>query len=143
MMHYGIVLCKPIHKRMNLQELVLNFLKPQFTGFLKANLDYHDNNFEFLNYKNPGGYEDEIDINVADILIKDNDNLIAIVIFKRWESFEETEALTRIYLKSINKENCPTFFLQDTNGIFILQPYGWQKIELQNFPNFETLRKQI
>ena len=120
---------------MNLQELVLNFLKPQFTGFLKANLDYHDNNFEFLNYKNPGGYEDEIDINVADMLIKDNDRIIAIV------NFQDTEALTRIYLKSIKNENCPAFLIPYFDEIFILESYGWQKIELQNFPTFETLRK--
>jgi hypothetical protein len=128
---------------MNLQEFVLNFLKPKFTGFLKANLDYQDNNFEFLNYKNPNGYEEEIDINIADLLIKDNDNLIAIVQFKRWETFQETEALTRIYLKSIQFENCPTFLVYDINEIFILLPYGWQKIELQNFPSFEKLFKQI
>jgi hypothetical protein len=128
---------------MNLQEFVLNFLKPEFTGFLKANLDYHENNFEFLNYKNPNGYEEEIDINIADMFIKDNDNLNAIVQFKRWESFRETEALTRRYLKSIQFENCPTFLVHDINEIFILQPYGWQKIELQNFPTFETLIKQI
>ncbi len=128
---------------MNLQEFVLNFLKPDFTGFLKANLDYQDNNFEFLNYKNPYGYEDEININVADMLIKDNDNVIAIVIFKRWESFEETEAFTRTYLKSIQFENCPTFWVYNTNEIFILQPYGWQKIELQNFPTFEQLSQTI
>jgi hypothetical protein len=126
---------------MNLQELVLNWLKPQFTGFLKANLDYHENNFEFLNYKNPNGYEDEIDINVADILIKDNDNVIAIVIFKRWESFEEAEALTRIYLKSIKNENCPAFLIPYMDEIFILESYGWQKIEIKNFPTFATLRK--
>ena len=126
---------------MNLQEFVLNILKPKFTGFLKANLDYHDNNFEFLNYKNPNGYEDEIDINVADILIKDNNHIIAIVIFKRWESFQVTEALTRIYLKSIQNEDCPAFLLPSIDEIFILQSYGWQKIELKNFPTFGTLRK--
>jgi hypothetical protein len=126
---------------MNLQELVLNFLKPQFTGFLKANLDYHDNNFEFLNYKNPGGYEDEIDINVADILIKDNDNVIAIVKFKGMESFQDTETVLRIYLKSIKNENCPAFLIPYMDEIFILESYGWQKIEIKNFPTFETLRK--
>lgn len=97
---------------MNLQEFVHNILKPHFTGFLKANLDYNDNNFEFLNYNILGSSDDEIDINVPDILLKDNDNLIAIVLFKRWESFEETEALTRIYLKSIENENCPTFLFR-------------------------------
>lgn len=126
---------------MNLQEFVLNILKPKFTSFLKENLNYQDKNFEFLNYKNPNGYEDEIDINVADMLIKDNDHIIAIVKFKRWENFQDTEALTRIYLKSIKNENCPAFLVWDTNEIFILQPYGWQKIDIRNFPTFETLRK--
>jgi hypothetical protein len=128
---------------MNLQEFVHNILKPHFTGFLKANLDYNDNNFEFLNYNILGSSDDEIDINVPDILLKDNDNLIAIVLFKRWESFEETEAFTRTYLKSIQFENCPTFWVYNTNEIFILQPYGWQKIELQNFPTFEQLSQTI
>jgi hypothetical protein len=126
---------------MNLQEFVHNILKPHFTGFLKANLDYNDNNFEFLNYNILGSSDDEIDINVPDILLKDNDNLIAIVLFKRWESFEETEALTRIYLKSIKNENCPAFLIPYMDEIFILESYGWQKIELQNFPTFETLRR--
>jgi len=128
---------------MNLQELVLNWLKPQFTGFLKANLDYHENNFEFLNYKNPNGYEDEIDINVADMLIKDNNHIIAVVKFFGLENYQDTESMIRIYLKSIKNENCPAFLVDDNDVIFILQPYGWQKIELQNFPTFETLRKQI
>jgi len=128
---------------MNLQEFVLNILKPNFTGFLKANLDYDDDNFEFLNYKNRDRFDDEIDINVPDILIKDKDNLIAIVLFKRWETFQETEALTRIYLKSIQNIDCPTFWVYNTNEIFILQPYGWQKIELQNFPTFKQLSQTI
>lgn len=128
---------------MNLQEFVLNILKPNFTGFLKANLDYHDDNFEFLNYKNKNGYEDEIDINVPDILIKNNDNVIAILKFRGMENFQDTEALIRIYLKSIKNENCPTFLVDDNDVIFILQPYGWQKIELQNFPTFEQLSQTI
>lgn len=128
---------------MNLQEFVQNFLKPNFTGFLKANLDYQENNFEFLNYKNRDGFEEEIDINIADMLIKDNGNLIAIVQFKRWESFQDTEELTRIYLKSIQNEDCPAFLIPSIDEIFILVSYGWQKIDLQNFPSFETLRKSI
>ena len=75
------------------------------------------------------------------MLIKDNDNLIAIVQFKRWETFQDTEALTRIYLKSIQNEDCPAFLIHSIDEIFILESYGWQKIDLRNFPTFETLRK--
>ncbi len=128
---------------MNLQELVLNFIKPDFTGFLKANLDYQDNNFEFLNYKNPHGYEDEIDINIADMLIKQNDHIIAVVKFKGLENFEVTESNIRIYLNYIENKKCPTFLVCDNDDIYILQSYGWQKIELQNFPSLKTLINQI
>jgi len=119
---------------MNEHELVNNILLPNFILYLEANLNYKKNNFD---------YEVRIENKIIDLAIIDKEKIIAIVEFKSWlPDFQNTENQVRNYLSLIKNENCPAFLIYGSDGdIFLLQSYGWQKIELQNFPTFETLRK--
>ena len=113
---------------MHEQELILNFVT-----YLKTKLNYKDENLVLG--KNIGG-------KAIDLIIQENEKIIAIVEFKGTAvTLENVEVQVKSYITLLNNETCHAFFVSWNEEIFILESYGWQKIELQNFPTFETLRK--
>ncbi len=108
-----------------------------FVDYLKSNLGYDDSSFIV---------EKRISEFIIDLIIFDSKTLdinpIAIIEFKK-QSFDINGSLHQIkkYLQVINIPNLPAF-LVEKDGVFVLQAYGWQKIDIKDFPSFQKIKKQ-
>lgn len=108
-----------------------------FIDYLISNVGYDDSSF--IIDKRIGEF-------IIDLIIFDSKTLdinpIAIIEFKK-QSDDIDGALKQIkkYLKAINKPNLPAFLVA-AEEVYVLQVYGWQKIEIDDFPNFEKLKQQ-
>lgn len=106
-----------------------------FTNYLIQKLGYSDANLIS---------EKRIDKIVIDLLLIDNTSLefnpIAIIEFKEaGATINDVLFQIKKMTEVLKKPNIPAFLVHGQN-VYVLQTYGWQKIDLIDFPNLEKLK---
>ena len=106
-----------------------------FVDILKSSFGYSDGNFVF---------EKKFDGVLLDLLIIDDECFdfcpLALIEFRGPEKeIEPTVAQVKKYQSLMERPDLPAFLVHG-NEVYVLQSYGWQKIDIHCFPRFERLR---
>jgi hypothetical protein len=106
-----------------------------FVDILKSSLGYKDENFVF---------EKKFGDALIDLLIIDNECFdiypLALVEFRApYKEMDPTVAQVKKYQSLMERPDLPAFLVHG-NEVYVLQSYGWQKIDMQYFPRVERLK---